>query len=489
MSRPSQKRRLEAIVSASGKIQPRTLVNISADTMGRVTGLAVNEGDRVTKGQFLLEIDPRNLRTRVESGEASLQASASQAEQLKLALECARLSLKAGGGQFPPAAGALERRADDPGDSWNARRTSSRSKQADLRVQEQNVRTQQLRIAQESASLDSARYDLSKVRIESPINGIVTRRNIEEGETAVTGTMNNPGTVLLTIADMSIIEAEVEVDETDIPNVQLGQKAKVTVDAMPNKTFTAKVTEIGNSPIQVTGQAASQATNFKVVLTIDGEIPDVRPGFTCTAEITTATRDNVLAVPIQAMTIREMVVDASGNIVREPVKADAPRPRRGTAANTDLKPGESRKELEGVFVVRDNRAEFVPVTTGIAGEKYFEVLSGLKEKDQVITGPFASVREISDGSPVKVEAASHEAYDDQVNQFLEAAGIALSAIWTNKLRSFLTVLGNIVAVTSIIAVVSLIQGMNALRHRGDRHRRRRRQLHDPADAGRPDAGG
>ena len=259
---------------------------------------------------------------------------------------------------------------------------------------------------QESATLDSARYDLSKVRIESPINGIVTRRNIEEGETAVTGTMNNPGTVLLTIADMSIIEAEVEVDETDIPNVQLGQKAKVTVDAMPGKTFTAKVTEIGNSPIQVTGQAASQATNFKVVLTLDGEIPDVRPGFTCTAEITTATRDGVQAVPIQAMTVREVVVDASGSVVREPVTPGAPRPRRGAAPQTDLKPGQSRKELEGVFVVRDNRSEFTPVKTGIAGEKYFEVLSGLKEGDQVITGPFTSVREISDGSPVKVEAAS-----------------------------------------------------------------------------------
>ena len=232
-------------------------------------------------------------------------------------------------------------------------------RQSELRVQEQNVRTQQLRMQQESATLDSARYDLSKVRIESPINGIVTRRNIEEGETAVTGTMNNPGTVLLTIADMSIIEAEVEVDETDIPNVQLGQSAKVTVDAMPDKTFTAKVTEIGNSPIQVTGQAASQATNFKVVLTIDGEIPDVRPGFTCTAEITTATRDNVLSVPIQAMTIREMVVDASGSIVREPVKADAPRPRRGATPTPISSPGQSRKELEGVFVVRDNRAEFV----------------------------------------------------------------------------------------------------------------------------------
>jgi len=143
-----------------------------------------------------------------------------------------------------------------------------------------------------------------------------------------------------------------------------------------------------------------------VVLTLEGEIPDVRPGFTCTAEITTAVRENVQAVPIQAMTVREMIVDEKGNVVREPVTAGAPRPRRGTGAQTDLKPGQTRKELEGVFVVQDNRAVFTPATTGIAGEKYFEVLSGLKDKDLVITGPFTSVREISDGSPVKVEAAS-----------------------------------------------------------------------------------
>jgi HlyD family secretion protein len=399
-----QKRRLEAIVSASGKIQPKRSVNISADTTGRVTTLSVNEGDRVSKGQFLLQIDPRNLRTRVESGEASLQAARSQAEQLKLALDAARVNLKAAEDSYRRQQelwkGGLTTR-----EQLERAENELKVRQADLRAQEQNVRTQQLRMQQERAGLESARYDLSKVRIESPINGIVTRRNIEEGETVVIGTMNNPGTVLLTIADMSVIEAEVEVDETDVPNVQLGQKAKVTIDAMPGKTFIAKVTEIGNSPIQVTGQAASQATNFKVVLTIDGEIAEVRPGFTCTAEITTATRDDVLSVPIQAMTVREMVVDASGKVVREPVANGAPRSRRGATAQTELKPGQSRKELEGVFLARDNKAEFVPVKTGIAGEKYFEVLSGLSEKDPVIIGPFNSVREIADGAAVKVEAA------------------------------------------------------------------------------------
>jgi HlyD family secretion protein len=214
--------------------------------------------------------------------------------------------------------------------------------------------------------------------------------------------MNNAGTVLLQVADMSVIEAEVEVDETDIPEVQLGQTATITVDAIPGKTFTAKVTEIGNSPIQTTGQAATQATNFKVTLQVEGEIPDVRPGFTCTAEITTATRDSALAVPIQATTVREVVVDDKGQIVREPVEPGR-RPAAGAVQASELKPGQERKEIEGVFVVRDGKAAFEPVKTGIAGEKFFEVVSGLKEGDSVIVGPFASVRTLADGAAVKVE--------------------------------------------------------------------------------------
>jgi HlyD family secretion protein len=247
---------------------------------------------------------------------------------------------------------------------------------------------------------------LSKVRIESPIAGIITRRNIEEGETVVIGTMNNAGTQLLTIADMSVIEAQVEVDETDIPNVTLGQKAKITIDAMSGKTFAGHVVEIGNSPIQaVAGStSASQATNFLVKVVVDGTIPDVRPGFTCTAEITTATRPAVIAVPIQATTVREKIVDKDGHMVPE----DNPTGKRRTTAPAaaDLKPGQERKELEGVFMVKDNKAVFTPIKTGIAGEKYFEGLSGAKEGDQVIVGPFSSVRELADGAAVKIEAAT-----------------------------------------------------------------------------------
>ena len=400
-------RDLEAVVSASGKIQPKRSVNISADTMGRVTDLAVEEGDRIDKDQFLLQIDPRNLRSAVQRSEASMLVARSSAEQLQVALESARVSLK--------QAEDANRRQQD---LWARGLTTKelleqaeatlKMRQSDLRSQEQNIKTQQARMQQENASLESARYDLSKVRIQSPIKGIVTKRNIEEGETVVIGTMNNAGTVLLTIADMSIIEAEVEVDETDIPTVKFGQVAKITIDAIPGKTFTGKVTEIGNSPIATTGTAASQATNFKVVVTLDTEIPEVRPGFTCTAEITTANRKNVVAVPIQATTVREMVVDEKGDVVRETADPTK-RPRPGAVQASELKPGQSRKELEGVFVVRDAKAIFVPVKTGIAGDKYFEVLSGVKDGDSVVVGPFASVRELADNAPVKVEAATTRA--------------------------------------------------------------------------------
>jgi len=396
-------RDLEALVSASGKIQPKRSVNISADTMGRVTDLAVEEGDRIDKGQFLLQIDPRNLRSAVQRSEASMQAARSSADQLQLALESARVAVK-------QAEDANRRQQDLWARGLTTKETVEKAeadlkmRQADLRSQEQNIKTQQLRMQQENASLESARYDLSKVRIESPIKGIVTKRNIEEGETVVIGTMNNAGTVLLTIADMSIIEAEVEVDETDIPFVQIGQLAKVKIDAIPDKVFTGKVTEVGNSPIvqAAAGQTGQTATNFKVTVTIDGQIPEVRPGFTCTADVTTATRSQSVAVPIQALAVRELIYDAAGKVVPQP-KPDPKKPAPKVNASDPLPNGQKRKDTEGVFLIKDKTATFVPVKTGIAGDKYFEVKEGLKAGDEVITGPFNSVRDLKEGDAVKPE--------------------------------------------------------------------------------------
>jgi HlyD family secretion protein len=400
-------RDLEAIVSASGKIQPKRLVQISADTPGRVVNLAVNEGDRVKTGQFLLQIDPKSLRTRVDSGTASLQAAEASLEQVRQSVETARVQLQ-------QAQQTLTRQRD----LWRQQLTTRealdraendvRAAESAIQEREKQVTAQSSRISQERATLESARYDLSKVRIESPIDGIVTRRNIQEGETAVIGTMNNPGTMLLTLADMSIIQAEVEVDETNIPNVQIGQKAKITIDAIPERTFKGHVTEIGNSPIQAAGQAAAgtQATNFKVVVVVDEPIVEVRPGFTCTADITTATRANVVSVPIPAVAVRELVYDANGQVVKAP-PPDKGRRRPSTvetvASAAELPPGQTRKETEGVFLVRDGKAEFLPIKMGIAGDKYFEVLSGLKSGDQVITGPYNSVRGMTDGTAVKVD--------------------------------------------------------------------------------------
>jgi HlyD family secretion protein len=398
-----ERRDLEAIVSASGKIQPKRSVQISAETVGKVVNLQVNEGDMVKAGQPLLQIDPRNIETQVQNREASLATARSTLEQTRSQVENARLNLKQAQDDFKRQEG-LWNSGLTTRDSYERSANSVRTMESNLRQAEQSVKTQEERIKAEQANLDSARYDLTKLRIISPIDGLVTRRNIEEGETVMIGTMNNAGTVLLQIADMSVIEAEVEVDETDIPFVRLGQPAKVTIDALPDQTFMGKVTEVGNSPIQTTGAAAaSRATNFKVVVTIDGRVPDVRPGFTCTSVITTATRQKAVAVPIQATTVREMIVDEEGNVVRaEPARGKGAAAKTIPVTPVELKPGQTRKELEGVFLVSGDHAVFAPVKTGIAGEKYFEVLSGLKEGDQVITGPFASVRALKDNDLIKV---------------------------------------------------------------------------------------
>jgi HlyD family secretion protein len=406
-----QKRDLEAIVSASGKIDPKKTVNISAQSMGRVTRLAVNEGDRVKAGQFLLQIDPIAAESAVRRDEASVAAARTGLEQARVVLKSAQANLDL-------ARQTLKRQEDLWQSGLTTRETLERAqaevdvRESDLRAREQEIHTREEQLRQQQAGLTSSRHSLAQARFEAPFDGIVTRRNVEEGENVVVGTMNNAGTVLLTVADMSVIEAEVEVDETDIPLVEIGQKATVTVDAIPDQTFQGHVTEIGNSPIQTTGPQVGgtpTATNFKVVVTVDGKIPDVRPGFTFTAEITTATRAKALSVPIQALAVRELLYDEAGNLVREP---PPPKPRWSfgrrmepsvaASVSRELRPGEKREETEGVFVIRGTTSQFVPVKVGIAGERYFEVLSGLQEGDRVITGPFDSVRNLHDGEVVKV---------------------------------------------------------------------------------------
>jgi HlyD family secretion protein len=397
-------RDLEAIVSASGKIQPKRQVNISANTMGKVTRLAVEEGQRVKAGQFLLEIDPRSLAGQLERGEASIAAAQSSLQSGRTAVESANINLDL-------ARTNLKRQQDLWKDGLTTKEALERAqnevaaREADLRAREQEIKTREQQIKQEVASLATTKYNLSQVVISSPMDGLVTRRNIEEGETAVVGTMNNAGTVLLTIADMSVLEAEIEVDETDIPNVSLGQIAKVTIDAVPNREFKGRVTEIANSPIQTSTNTSGQrqATTFKVVVTIEDQVPDVRPGFTCTAEITTATRTNVVSVPIQALTVRDLLYTNAGQLVREPPPRRKRSAEEQTATRVETPEGHNRKETEGVFLFQDGKAVFTPLKTGVAGEQYFEVTEGLKGGDQVITGPFASVRELADGESVRLQ--------------------------------------------------------------------------------------
>jgi HlyD family secretion protein len=406
-------RDLEAIVSASGKVQPKRQVNVSANTTGRVTRVAVEEGQRVKAGQFLLEIDPKQLEGLLQRGEASVAAAQSSLASARTAVEQGRANLEL-------ARQNLKRQQDLWKEGLTTRENLERAqndvavRETDLRGREQDIETNEARIKQEQASLSTTRYNLNQIIITAPMDGLVTRRSIEEGETAVLGTMNNAGSVLLTIADMSVIEAEVEVDETEIPTVALNQEAKVTIDAVPDRTFRGRVTEIGNSPVQPSTQnntGQRQATTFKVVITLEEQVPDIRPGFTCTAEITTAKRKEVVSVPIQALTVREMLYNDKGEMVRETPS----RRRRGTnletpvSASNEPPPGHTRKETEGVFAIRDGKAIFLPVKVGIAGEQYFEVVDGLKAGDQVITGPFSSVRELADGQVVRVQQSPRRA--------------------------------------------------------------------------------
>src|SRR4029453_5413889 len=269
-------RDLEAIVSASGKVQPKRQVNVPAHTTGGVTRVAVEEGERVKAGQFLLEIDPKQLEGQLQRGEASVAAAQSS-------LLGARTSVETGRANLELARQNLKRQEDLWKEGLTTRENLERAqnevtiRETDFSGREQDIETNEARIKQEQASLSTTRYNLNQIIITAPMDGLVTRRSIEEGETAVLGTMNNAGSVLLTIADMSVIEAEVEVDETEIPSVSLGQQAKVTIDAVPDRTFKGRVTEVGNSPIQTTSQNTGgqrQATTFKVVITLAEEVPD-----------------------------------------------------------------------------------------------------------------------------------------------------------------------------------------------------------------------
>src|SRR3954453_20382454 len=358
-----QRQDLTSKVSANGRIDAKRKVDLSANVMGQVVNLAVREGDVVKKDDFLLQIDQKQLAATARSADAALQAVFSDRDAAKAVAVAAEQD-------YQRALKNYEQKIT-PRSELDRAQSSRDSARANVMALEQ-------RISQARENLNAARDTLQKTTMRAPMAGIVTALPVEEGEVAVIGTMNNAGTVLMTIADMSVVEAVMEVDETDVPAVKVGQRASVTIDAYPNKTFPGLVTEVASSPIKrngISGATGTDAVNFEVKIQVENPPPDVRPGFSASADIITGTRAKTLAIPIQALIVRE-------------------KPASGTA-----KP----QEEEGVFLHENGVAKFVPVKTGLSGESSIEIVSGLREGQQIITGPFKALRDINDGSKVKEE--------------------------------------------------------------------------------------
>ncbi len=355
---------LTAIVSASGTIEPQQSVSISATMPGEVVRLGVVEGQRVTKGQFLLQLDPVNV-----AATASAQAAAAQAAQAEVSSAEANLAL---------SRQEYERRRQ-LAEADLIPRAQLEQAEAELSARTAAVRAARSRAGQMAATLRGARHELSRVTITSPIDGVVTRVNVEEGEVAMIGTMNQPGTVLLTVADLGVMEATVDVDETDVVEIEIGQEASITVDAFPDTTFIGRVTEVGTSPkiVPTVAGPASDATDFEVKITLEGGIPAARSGLSASTEIVTAERKQVFAVPVQSLVVRN-------------VSDDSPEAEGGVT------------EREGVFIVEEGKARFVPVRVGIAGDCYFEILSGLEGGEEVVSGSYQALRDLKDGDPVKI---------------------------------------------------------------------------------------
>jgi HlyD family secretion protein len=391
------KRNLQALVTASGQIQPKKSVNVSANTMGKIVELAVAEGDRVGKGQLLVRIDPRGPESTRAQASAGLRAAKANLELYKANLE--------------------EAKADKERiEKLHARGLASDQQMITARtayeVATANVTAARGDVSRQEASLSSAEYELSKVTIHAEISGVVTRLNVEEGENVIMGTMNNAGTVLMTISDLSHMEAEVLVDETDVVDVFVGLEADVTVDAFPDTTFDGRVTEVGHSAIVSAGSfGREESADFEVKVALLEPLKNARPGLSASADIITAERDSVPSIPIQALTIRPYdktkdnggdEAETGGDSEGEGGQAeDSSAENSGEGAETRSK--SDKEELQGVFVVEDGRAVFKPCKIGITGEKHFEVLSGLEIGEEVIKGPFKTLRKLKDGAKVEVK--------------------------------------------------------------------------------------
>jgi HlyD family secretion protein len=375
---PVEKRDLVASVTASGQVRPQTKVDIASDVSGKITQLSVKEGQMVSKGQFLLQIDPQQAEATVTRAEAAMAAAQAQAAQSKANLIQSQKSLERMAAMKKTNAQLVS------DEQMEQLRTSVDVNTAMLESSEHLVE-------QSRAALKEARTMKNKTTIYAPMAGRVTRLAVEQGETAVPGTFNKDAATLLTISDMSVLETRVKVDETDVARISIGDSAVIQIDAFPDTTFIGKVTKISNSSVKGAAlqQSADQAVDYEVTIQLVNAPAETRPDFSATAKVVTDTRKSVMSIPIIALTVRENEELAKGDTA---VGLGRPKPTKDVG----------KKDVEGVFVVgTDNKVTFRPVKVGIAGEKHFEVLSGLKEGEKIVAGTYQAIRELKDGTLVR----------------------------------------------------------------------------------------
>jgi HlyD family secretion protein len=416
----AERQDLASIVSASGEIKPKTYVNIGANAFGKITRLYVKEGDLVKKGQLLAQLENVQSSADMNATQASLEAAQTDAVAAAAALNTSVADLNRAQSDFDRAqldwarAQGLYKESlvakseyDSQKAAWQTAQAGLAQAQARVAQAKAQKDSAERHIAQNRANLTHAADVLQKTSYSAPYAGMITNLPVREGETVVIGIQNSPGSTLMTLADMSVITAEVKVDETDIVNVKLGQPAEVSIDAIPRKIFKAVVTEIGNNAIvRSTGVSTSQQTSasqeakdFKVVVTLQDPPENLRPGLSATAKVTTATRSQVLTIPIQALTVRSQMDLKEGSDNKDAVQAAGP----ASEASKQKDQARDKDEIQGVFVIRNRKAEFLSVQTGITGTTEIEVLSGLKPGDEIVTGSYKVLRSLRPGASVKID--------------------------------------------------------------------------------------
>ncbi len=374
-------------VRAPGKIEAKTQVKVSADIMGKIVVLAVKEGDPVRRGQLMLQLDDTQYRAYDAQARAAAASAVAREREASQALKSAEATYRRQQALFE------QKLLSDA--EWDQAQSIIQSARSAAQAARQEV-------ARSEAAVQGASDNLRKTRFLAPFDGVVSALNVEAGENVITGTMNNPGTEILVVSDLSRMLVRADVDETDVVDMRVGQKAKITVDALPDTSFQGTVTEIGNTAKRSLTSAIEGQTNFEVKVVFDRDVPQVRPGMTADVEIETATHGRTLGVPIQAVVVR-----TQRDLDRAARKPGA-RAKRGAglalAAEEDTV-GRKDKEITGLFVVgSDQVAKFVPVRTGIASESEIEIFGTVKPGETVVTGPYKALRDLKPGAKVKKEA-------------------------------------------------------------------------------------